>query len=113
MARQELALQVITSTGVNVAYSTPTVDGFMASSDGDSLLHVTNNNAGSVTVTLQTWQTVDGLAVADLPIVIPTTQERFIRLKPEYIRPDGLVDRGKVYVDFSPFASVLVALVHH
>lgn len=113
MARQELALQFPNSSGIIPSWSTPTVDGFMISNDGDVHVHVKNANAGTVTVTIQTPNAVDGNAVADKTVTILTGAEKeFIFLTGPYNQPDTSADAGKIYMDFSPFASVSVKATH-
>jgi predicted metal-dependent enzyme (double-stranded beta helix superfamily) len=77
-------------------------------------MHVKNANAGTVTVTITTPGTVDGNAVADKVVTILTTAEKeFVFPPAAYNQPDNATDRGMVYVDFSPFASVSVKATRH
>jgi hypothetical protein len=109
MPRQELVLQAPTASGLTPAYSTPTVNGFYVSTDGNTLVHVKNANAAPLTVTLPVATTIDGNAVASKTVVIPTGQERFIRLQREYLQPDSSADAGRAYMDFSVQTSVTCA----
>jgi hypothetical protein len=114
MARETLAIQTLTSSGVIPAWSTPTVDGFKVSNDGMTHIHVKNGNAATCTVTVTTPTTVDGLAVADRTIAILTTAEKEFVLPPTfYNQPDSAADRGMVYLDFSVQTSVSVKATHH
>lgn len=112
MARQELTVQVLSSAGIVPAWSTPTVDGFLISNDGDTHIHVKNANAGTVTVTIITPSTFDGLAVADRSVTILTGVEKEFVFPIGYNQPDSVADAGKIYMDFSPFASVSVKATH-
>jgi hypothetical protein len=109
MPRQELVLQTPTSSGLTPAYSTPTVNGFYVSTNGNTLVHVKNANAASCVVTLPVASTIDGNAVASKTITIPTGQERFIRLQREYLQPESSADAGRAYMDFSIQTSVTAA----
>ena len=101
-----LATQGITTAGLSVTYSAASAADRFLPADR-TFLHVKNANAGTVTVTLATTGTVDGLAVADRVVSIPTTQERMIALPDTLYRSsDGLGD-----VTFSPNSSVTVAVV--
>lgn len=114
MARETLAVQYLSSTGVIPTWSTPTVDGFKVSNDGMTHIHVKNGNAATCTVTVITPSTVDGLAVADRTIAILTTAEKEFVLSPSaYNQPDNATDRGMVYLDFSVQSSVSVKATHH
>lgn len=114
MAREELAVQRPTSAGNIPTWSTPTVDGYKISNDGRTIVHVKNGNAATLTVTIQTPSTVDGLAVADRTVTILTTAEKEFVLPPAYYnQPDNSADAGKVYMDFSVQTSVLVKATHY
>lgn len=114
MARVELAVQRPTSAGIIPTWSTPTVDGFKISNDGMTHVHVKNGNAATLTVTILTPSTVDGLAVADRAVTILTTAEKEFVLPPAfYNQPDNDADVGKVFMDFSVQSSVLVKATHH
>lgn len=112
MARQAITPQAATVNGVTPTYATPTADGLMFDVAGDNLeLRVKNGNVASTNVTLQIPRTIFGNAAPNLVIAVPAGQERRIKIDPTTMkRAVGAVDEGKVYVDFSVFASVTVAL---
>ena len=112
MARQAISAQAAAVGGITPVYATPTVDGFLFPVDGDNLeLRVKNGNAASCVVTLQVPRTILGNAAPNFTVTIPTTQERRIKIDPALMkRPIGGTDEGMVYVDFSVFTSVTVAL---
>lgn len=102
-----VATQSIGTAGIAATYTAATAADKFAPGDG-VFLHVKNANAGAVTVTLATPATVDGLAVDNRMVTIPTGTDRFIAA-PESLyrnRADGLAD-----VTISPFASVTFAVL--
>lgn len=113
MARQSLAIQRPTSAGIIPAWSTPTVDGFKISNDGMTHIHVKNGNAGTLTVTIQTPSSVDGLAVADRAVTILTGAEKEFVIPMVYNQADSSADAGQVYMDFDIQSSVTAKATHH
>jgi len=116
MARTELALQSTARTGLNPTYSAATVDGFAINNASEQvILHVKNGNAASCTVTVQTPNTIDGMAVPDLTVSVPaTTGDRFIGPFPKalYNKNDSLLGIAEaVWVDFSIQATVTAAAI--
>lgn len=86
-----LVPQSATSSGVTPTVITPGASGDKV--PVGALLRVTNGTAGSITITLTTHQTVDGLAVTDRTVSIPASQTRTIRATRVYANPeDGYVD---------------------
>jgi hypothetical protein len=102
-----LSTEQVTSAGLN-----PTATAAGASGDKvkpGSILRVINANAATTTVTLDTANpaTVDGNAVADKTITIPTTQFRYIYVSEFYRnKADGLAT-----VTCSPNASVTIEVI--
>ena len=96
-------VQTVTRSGI-----TPTKNAVSASddfvNDGLTVLHVTNGSGGSLTVTIVTPGTSDGLAVADRTVTIPNGEERVIGpfLRAIY----SATATGKVTVQFSATTSV-------
>jgi hypothetical protein len=113
MAREELALQKLASSGVIPTWSTPTGDGYKVSNDGMTHIHVKNGNAGTLTITITTPSTIDGNAVADKTVTVLTTAEKEFVFPTVYNHPDSHADAGKIYLDFSVQSSVLVKATHH
>lgn len=95
-------VQTVTRSGI-----TPTKNAVASSdnfvNDGRTVLHVTNGSGGSLTVTIVTPNTSDGLAVADRTVTIPNGEERVIGPFPRTVYNDG---DGKVTVQFSATTSV-------
>lgn len=89
-------MAILTPQSISAAGTTPTVITPGASGDKvpvGSILRVTNGTAGSITITLTTHQTVDGLAVTDRTVSIPASETRVIRATSVYQNPeDGYVD---------------------
>ena len=73
-----LTSQQIANTGLNSAYSAASASGDSFVNTGREFLHVKNGSGSSVTVTIATEQTVEGLAVADATVTIPAGEDRFI-----------------------------------
>ena len=105
MARTALsAIEIITDTGnVNPTFDAAHVDGNSFVNTGKEFLVVKNNNAGTLTVTIQTPQTVSGLAVAERTVALLTTEEGYIGTFTK-----SLYDQttGEVYIDTDIQASV-------
>jgi hypothetical protein len=74
--------------------------------DERNFIHVKNGSGGTLTVTIQTSVTLDGLAVSDLTVTIANGAEKMIGPFPlqYYNQTDG-----SVYVDWSTITSVTVA----
>lgn len=87
-----LASQGVVTGGLKATYSSATAttgDRFLTG-DG-AILHVKNGSGVSVTATLTTPGTVDGLAIGDRAITIPAGEERFIAVPDSLYRAsDGL-----------------------
>jgi hypothetical protein len=113
MARQDLAIQIPVAAGIIPTWTTATVDGLMYVNDGQTHIHVKNGNGATLTVTVQTPATFEGLAVSDRTITILTTAEKEFIVSTNYNQPASSADAGKVYLDFSVQSSVLVKATHH
>lgn len=115
MARTVLAVQSVTRSGLNATYTAATVDGHAFDNTTEKVfLHVKNQNAGTIVVTIQTPITVDGLAVPDRTVSIPTASERFIGIFPKefYSQNDVALSLPQaVYVNTDVQASVTYAAV--
>lgn len=113
MARTALVPVDAADEGVKVTFTAANVDGHSIPGGGSVRLLVTNGDASSKTVTIQTPATQGGLAVADQAVVVPAGETWCIGpFTPNlYDRASGATDAGKVYVDFSAVTSVTVAAV--
>lgn len=112
MAYTDLVLLVAARAGVSIADAAMTdavAGGHKFANDGSTILVLQNTNGSSRTITITTVSTVDGLAVADLPITLPATTGRLITA----VFPRSLYNGsdGKVSIDYSATAGVKVAAV--
>ena len=108
MARLPLTVQAVAVTGLSLAadaMGAANADGFSVMNDGDKRTFFMCKNASGapITLTIQTYATRDGLAVAERTIAV-AAGARVITgpfSAALYNRTDGLV-----YVDFSAVTSV-------
>lgn len=109
MARTVLAVQQIVRAGLTPAFTAANVDGHSIVNNGHTFIEVKNVNAATRTVTVQTPRLVDGIAVAELEVVIPiTTGDKMIGPFPaETFNQAG----GVIYVDFSAVADLTIAAI--
>lgn len=111
MSRDSVTTQKITRAGL-----TPTLSAVSANNDvidsGAVFLEVNNGGASSITVTVNTGLTVDGLTVGPLTVSVAAGATKRIGPFPTatFGRPSG-VDVGRVYVDYSATTSVTRAVV--
>lgn len=117
MPKLSQTTQKITRAGLNPNYTAPNGT---AGTDGDIIdagavmLHVKNANTSQCTVTVETPGTVDGLAIADLTVVVPATSERLIGPFPRgtFAQPsDATVGPGRVLVAYSNVTQVTRAVL--
>jgi hypothetical protein len=104
-----IAYQQIVRTGLEETLAA--VDGTNGNSfqnDGRMILHVANGAVAPITVTIDTPNTVDGLAVAQLPVVVTNGEERYIGPFPPNIYNDS---SGNVNVTYSSGATVTAAVL--
>lgn len=107
MPRTTLTPQLVTRVGLTpllVAADQP--NGHQFQNTGAELLHIKTTTTGT-TVTILTPGTVDGLAVADLAVVLGTSTERLIGPFPPgiYNQPDN-----NVYVDLTVGTGVTIGV---
>lgn len=106
MARTTLAVQSISRDGLEATFSAAPSDGVSFANDGRVLLEVYNGGGGSINVTVQTPNTVDGLAIADRVVAVGAGERYHIGL----FDPDDYNQSDRtVYVDFSGVIDVVVA----
>jgi hypothetical protein len=103
MARTALTVQQIVRSGLTPTYSAANADGHSFPNGGTEYLHVKNGGGGSINVTVQTPNTVDGLAITDRVVAVPNGGERIIGPFPRATYNQGA---DEVYVDFSGVTSV-------
>jgi len=115
MAYTALTLLTALRTGITVADAAMTAavaGGHSFTNDGDTVLLFLNTNAATRTITIQTFQTVDGLAVADMSIVLAIGNVTPTRVMTSRF-PRTIYNQtdGTVLIDYSATAGVSVAAV--
>lgn len=113
MARESLTTQQITRDGLALTKTTPPpADGDVIDS-GRTILVVENIGSASITVTVQSPLTVDGLDVQEQIVSIPAGETRYMGPWREstFGRPAGTSDAGRVYVDYDTPADVSRAVM--
>jgi hypothetical protein len=73
MAVTALAVQQISRAGITPAFTSANADGHTILNDGKTFLEVRNADGSAITVTIDTPQTVDGLAVASRTVSVGAT----------------------------------------
>jgi hypothetical protein len=113
MARASVTTQKITRAGLNPSYTAPNADGDIIDA-GSVDLHVKNGGGSQITVTVETPGTVDGVAIADLSVVVPAAGERLIGpfTRGTFAQPsDATVGPGRVLVSYSGQTSITRAVL--
>jgi hypothetical protein len=86
----DLVYQQIKRTGTEVTYDAIDSDwGNQFQNDGRMFIHVVNATGHDATVTIETPNTVDGLAIADRAVVVTSAEERMIGPFPPNIYNDS------------------------
>lgn len=109
MARTVLVAQPATDAGLTPVYTAAdAANGMTYRLVPHRVLHVKNGGGSSLTVTITTPLTVNGLAVADRTVTVAAGAETVISLGVDnaYAQADGTA-----YVDFSTATSVTVAVL--
>lgn len=79
MARTELTVQKVLSSGLNAAYTGATVDGEAFNNASENvIIHMVNGGGGASVLTVQTPMQQDGLDVAERTVSVPAGEDRFI-----------------------------------
>jgi hypothetical protein len=103
-----LNVDTITRAGVSPNYNAAEVGGddFMNDAERRTFLAVNNESAGTVTVTIATSATMDGLQVADRAVAVGAGAEIFIGPFPANIYNQS---NGTIHVTYSAVTDVQVA----
>jgi hypothetical protein len=103
-----LVVDTITRGGVNPNYNAADAGGddFMNDAERRTFLAVNNESAETVTVTIATSATMDGLQVADRDVAVGAGAEAFIGPFPPNIYNQA---DGTIHVTYSAVTDVLVA----
>ena len=102
MSRVALARQLLSDTGVSIAYSDAVHEGHkVENTDGKVFLHVRNYSEDDITVTILSGYVRAGLKLADRVVTVGAGEEKFIGpFDPDvYNQSDGGKDH--IYVDYS------------
>lgn len=111
MARTAITPQTLTLAGAAVTLEAANVAGNSVPPNID-FLWVKNGGVSSITVTIPTPGTVNGLDITDRTVTVASGAERLVpirvagRVAPEYAQADGTVN-----IDYSAVTSVTVAAV--
>jgi hypothetical protein len=107
MPRTPITPQRIVAAGLAPAFEPANVAGNSFKLQNGRYAHVKNGSGSSVTVTIPTPLTVDGLAVADRTVAVPAAGERLIALGTATAYKQA---GGVAYLDYSAVTSVTVAV---
>lgn len=108
MARTAITPQQIVMTGLNMTTEAANVDGNSFSHTKPTALYVDNQSGGNVVVTIPSVKTVDGLAVTDRTVTVPTGESRWVGPFTDVSYQTGT---NTIYVDYDVVTSVTVAVV--
>jgi hypothetical protein len=111
MPRTAVTPQRVTTAGLAVAFEPANVDGNSFAAARGRALHVRNRSTASITVTLPTAATVDGLAIADRAVTVAAGAHASISVG-SHAGIYGQTD-GSVWVDYSAVTTVDVAVIDH
>lgn len=88
-----VASQTLPFDGTALTYSAASGGGDRFTPGSRSLMHIINGSGSSITATIVTPGTFNGLAIADRTVVVPAGTSRVIALPaPDYTAADGLAD---------------------
>lgn len=100
-----------TSNGVDLAGAAASAGGDTFPTTGREFIVVENGGGSSITVTVATTVTVDGLAVTDLTAVVAAGEKRAIGPFPPATYAADQQPGGNVALSYSSTTSVTVAVV--
>jgi len=100
--------QVISRSGLEPVYTAADVAGDEFVNTGRKFFHIKNGDGSPHTMTIETPNTVDTLAIADRDVVIPAGEERMIGPFAGGTYNDSA---GSVQVTYDAVTSVTLALV--
>ena len=103
-----LSSQQVNRTGLNAAFAAAAGGGDEFANTGLQFVAIKNTDAASRTVTFVTQTTVDGLAVADLAVVVAAGATFYVGpFKPTYYNDSG----GKLQLTYSAVTNLSVAIL--
>lgn len=104
-----LTVQTISRSGLLPSLVAAAGGGDEFANEGKTFLWVVNGDVSSKTVTLVTPQSVLGLAIEDLQVTVPASEQRLVGPLPVGIFNDA---NSRVQVTYSDVTSVTVAAVN-
>jgi hypothetical protein len=104
----DFAAEQVTSSGLAASIRNATVGPGEDTVPPDSIVRANNGSGASVTLTVVTPGTVDGLAITDRQVVIPAGQARYVRLPRAVYRSPA---DGKVHLQWSAVTSVTFEVI--
>lgn len=113
MARTSVTSQSVVRTGLNSNLTAPAAEGDIID-PGNVILWVNNGAGTSMTVTVQSNMTVDGLTLPNQTVTVPAAGVRLIGPFPARTfaqSADATVGPSRVLVDYSSVASVTRAVI--
>lgn len=102
-----LSAQRLSTAGTAPTYAAASAGGDTAPIGSGLVLHVMNGSASSVTVTVATPGTLDGLAIADVALAIPAGDSGFVPLANVFRDPVT----GRAAITYSATTTVEVAVL--
>ncbi|GIW81490.1 MAG: hypothetical protein KatS3mg105_3297 [Gemmatales bacterium] len=103
-----LTAKVASRSGVDLSPVAANAGGDEFVNNGRELLYIKNASGSSITLTVQTPVTVDGLAVSDRQITVGAGEEKIIGPFPKGTYNDG---NGHVQLSYSAVTSVTVSVI--
>lgn len=109
MARTTVSASQISRTAAALSAAAANVDGHAVTWRETLFFYVANGGGSSITATVPTPGTVDGLAIADLTVTVPAGQNRLFGPFPaDYYRQSD----STVHINFSGVTSVTFAALY-
>ncbi len=109
MARDLPAVQAFTTGGLLATYTAVSANNDAIVNNGRRVVHVKNGSVGSINVTENIGQTIDGQTAAAKVVAIAAGADKFFGPWPQaYNQPDG---SSQVWIDYSATASVTRAVL--
>lgn len=113
MARTAITPQKVSSTGATVTFEPANVDGNSFAPSRGRALHVRNGSGASITVTVPTPGTVEGLAITDRTFTIAAGAHAAFGSGAAAVSGLYAQTDGTVHIDYSAVTTVTVAVIDH
>jgi hypothetical protein len=105
MARTDLAVTKLSDVGEEVSLSAANADGHYVQNNERTFLYVVNAHTSAWNVTIQTPNTVKGLAIADRVVAVANGEASLIGPFPASVYNDSL---GRLLVDYEGTTALTV-----